>query len=339
MKGYSKMKTNKQQGITIIEVMVALALSLIILAGVMHIFINNKQTYRVQEAFARLQESGRFATHFITRDLRMAGYAGCGSKISEPANIADLNDDTLPDEVGKFNGSGIEGFQSTDLPLALTDTLTLDSADVVPGTDIVRIKRATSTGVRLAGNMTAVNANVQLDPATAAGVFQAYDYLFISDCEAADIFVARSVSNIGGYITISHPEDVNIGNNLSKPYQDDAEIYKFLSTTYYLGYNTAGEVALFRQTLGNAASMNVEELVEGVEDMNLLYGEDSDDDGTPNRYVDAGTVADWGDIVSVRIELTVRSLQDNLAAKLTAYGDHKLRRTFTTSIAIRNRVT
>jgi type IV pilus assembly protein PilW len=343
MKGYSKMKTNKQRGITIIEVMVALALSLIILAGVMHIFINNKQTYRVQEAFARLQESGRFATHFITRDLRMAGYAGCGSKISEPENMADYypppTGDDVADLVGKFDGSGIEGFQSTDLPLALTDTITLDSADVVPGTDIVRIKRAASTGVRLKGNMTTVNANVQLDATTAAGVFQDNDYLFISDCEAADVFVANNVSTSGTTTTIAHADSVNMGNFLSKPYQEDAEVYKFVSTTYYLGYNTAGEVALYRQTLGNAASMNVEELVEGVEDMNLLYGEDSDDDGTPNRYVDAGTVADWGDIVSVRIELTVRSLQDNLASKLTAYGDRKLRRTFTTSIAIRNRVT
>lgn len=336
------MKT-RQNGITMIEVMVAMALSLIILAGVMHIFINNKQTYRVQEAFARLQESGRFATHFITKDLRMAGYAGCGSKIADPKNRTDYypppTGDGVEDVVGDFNGSGIEGYQSGDLPLQLTDAITLSSADVVPGTDIVRIKRATSTGVRLKGNMSAVNANIQLDAATAAGQFQDNDYLFISDCEAADIFVANNISVSGTTTTIAHPESVNKGNFLSKPYQEDAEVYKFISTTYYLGYNNAGEVALFRQTLGNAATMNVEELVEGVEDMHLLYGEDSNGNGTPNRYVDSATVGNWNNIVSVRIELTVRSLEDHLAAKLTAYGDHKLRRTFTTSIAIRNNVT
>jgi len=332
-----------QTGITMVEIMVALALSLVILAGVMHIFISNKQTYRVQEAFARLQESGRFATHFITKDLRMAGYVGCGGKISNPVNMTDLypppNGDNIADVVGTFNGSGIEGFQTANLPLALTDSIMLSSSDVVPGTDIVRIKRAASTGVRLKGNMNTVNANVQLDASTAAGVFQTDDYLFISDCEAADVFVANNVSSSGTTTTIAHSDSVNMGNFLSKPYQDDAEIYKFVSTTYYIGYNEAGEPALFRQTLGNAASMNVEELVEGVEDMQLLYGEDSDDDGTPNRYVDSGTVADWSNIVSVRIELQVRSPEDNVAAKMTAYGDHKLRRTFTTSIAIRNRVT
>ncbi|MGD8569828.1 MAG: PilW family protein [Gammaproteobacteria bacterium] len=332
------MKT-KQSGITMIEVMVALALSLIILAGVMHIFINNKQTYRVQQAFARLQESGRFATHFITKDLRMAGYAGCGSKINNPVNMTDLDGDGNPDIVGKFTTSGIEGFQSTDLPIPLTDTVNLTSSDVVAGTDIVRIKRATSTGVRLKGNLATKDAQIQLDASTAAGVFQDNDYLFISDCEAADIFVANNVSSSGTTTTIAHPNSVNMDHFLSKRYQDDAEVYKFISTTYYLGYNNAGEVALFRQTLGNAATMNVEELVEGVEDMHLLYGEDSDGDGTPNRYVDSATVGNWNNIVSVRIELTVRSLEDHLSAKMTAYGDHKLRRTFTTSIAIRNNVT
>lgn len=322
-----------------VEVMVALALSLIILAGVMHIFINNKQTYRVQGAFARLQESGRFATYFMTKDLRMAGYVGCGSKISTPENMADLDANGTADEVGSFNGSGIEGFQTANLPLALTDTINLTSADVVPGTDIVRIKRAASTGVRLKGNMSTVNANVQMDASTAAGIFQVNDYLFISDCEAADVFVANNVSTSGTTTTIAHSSSVNLGNFLSKPYQEDAEVYKFISTTYYLGYNAAGEVALYRQTLGNAAAMQVEELVEGVEDMQLLYGEDSDGDGTPNRYIDSATVGNWSNIVSVRIELTVRSLEDHLAAKLTAYGDHKLRRTFTTSVAIRNRVT
>jgi len=333
---------SRQTGITVVEILVAVALSLIILAGVMHIFINNKQTYRVQEAFARLQESGRFGMHFITKELRMAGYVGCGSKINNPTNMADYyptpNGDDVADVVGNFNGSGIEGFQTSDLPLALTGALTLTTSEVVPGTDIVRIKRATSTGIRLKGNMNTVNANIQLDAATAAGVFQEDDYLFISDCEAADVFVANNVSNSGTTTTIAHSDSTNLDNFLSKTYQQDAEVFKFISTTYYLGYNVAGEPALFRQTLGNAASMNVEELVAGVEDMQFLYGEDSDDDGTPNRYVDSATVADWNNIVSIRIELQVRSIEDKVAAKLTAFGDHRLRRTFTTSIAIRNRV-
>jgi type IV pilus assembly protein PilW len=296
-----------------------------------------------------LQENGRFAMHFITKDLRMAGYMGCAGKMMSPKNLADYypppNGDGVADVAANFSGAGIEGFQTSDLPISLTDTINLTSSSVVPGTDIVRITGASTVGARVSGNTSQVDANVKLDMSDANGMFEQNDYLFISDCEKADIFVATGVSSNAGIITIPHATEANIPpdgptteNNLSKNYQSDAEVYKFTNTTYYIGYNDAGEHALFRQTLANAGSINIEELVEGVEDMQFLYGEDSDGDGTPNRYIDSAIVADWNNVVSVRIELQVRSIEDNVAAKLTAFNDHRLRRTFTTSIAIRNRV-
>jgi hypothetical protein len=42
--------------------------------------------------------------------------------------------------------------------------------------------------------------------------------------------------------------------------------------------------------------------------------------------------------VTVRITLTVRTIEDNIAREVSAQGDKRLRRNFTTSIAIRNRV-
>ncbi len=337
-------RINRQTGITLIEILVSLALSLIILAGVMHIFLNNKQTYRVQEAFARIQENGRFAMQFISKDLRMAGYVGCGGKISNPTNMANYYppppepDDHTADEVSMFTGSGIEGFEYGDLPVPLSNAVSLTTANVVAGSDIVRVKRAASTGARLTGNMTTDNANIQLDGATALGLFEENDYMFISDCEKADIFVANNVSASAGTITIAHSNSVNLDNRLSKAYQEDAEVYKFVNTTYYIGNNVAGEPALFRRSLLNAGNLSEEELVEGIEDLQLLYGEDTDDDGAPNIYVDSGSVTNWENIVAVRVELQVRSIEDNLAKTMSAYGDKRLRRTFTTSIAIRNRV-
>jgi len=46
------------------------------MAGVIQIFLSAKQAYRLQENLSRLQENGRFAMDFITKDVRMAGYAG-----------------------------------------------------------------------------------------------------------------------------------------------------------------------------------------------------------------------------------------------------------------------
>ena len=66
-----------QTGMTLIEIMIALLIGAFLLGGVLQIFINSKQTYRMQENLSRLQENGRFAMEFLARDIRMAGYWGC----------------------------------------------------------------------------------------------------------------------------------------------------------------------------------------------------------------------------------------------------------------------
>lgn len=89
----------------------------------------------------------------------------------------------------------------------------------------------------------------------------------------------------------------------------------------------------------------VEPLVEGMEDMQILYGEDTtpnDDDYTANRYLPADAVSDMANVVSVRITLMVRTLDDHLALQdsTTPSGgtDRRLRQTFTKTISLRNRI-
>lgn len=335
----------QQKGMTLIEIMIAMTLSLILLAGVLQIFIGNKQTYNVQDAMARLQEGGRFAMRFITKDLRMAGFTGCASINSSivPVNRADLDGDGTPDPVADFTGNGLQGWESSELPIALSDTqnLTVGTTvgDALAGSDVVSIKRASDTGVRLTGNMNTVNANVQLLTATVNGMFSANDILLISDCETADIFAANNVSNGAGTTTIAHSNSVNIGNNLSTTYGTDAEVMRLVNTAYFVGNNAAGVPSLFRQDMGNNGILVQQELVEGVEDMQISYGEDTDGDRTANLYRDADAVTDWTQVVSVRISLIIRSIEDNVATVTDGtYGDNRLRRTFTTTITIRNRV-
>ena len=67
----------KQKGVTLVELMIALVLGVVLMLGLLEVFASAKQTYRVSEALARVQESGRFATDFLQRDLRMAGHMGC----------------------------------------------------------------------------------------------------------------------------------------------------------------------------------------------------------------------------------------------------------------------
>ncbi len=67
----------QQKGLTLIEILIALLLGAFLIGGVLEIFVNTRETYRMQEALSRLQENGRFAMEFIGRDIRMAGYSFC----------------------------------------------------------------------------------------------------------------------------------------------------------------------------------------------------------------------------------------------------------------------
>ncbi|HET9843589.1 MAG TPA: PilW family protein [Gammaproteobacteria bacterium] len=64
----------KQNGLSLVEILIGLALSMILLAGVLQVFLNSKQAYRLGAAFSELQENGRFISDYIPRIVRNTGY-------------------------------------------------------------------------------------------------------------------------------------------------------------------------------------------------------------------------------------------------------------------------
>jgi type IV pilus assembly protein PilW len=66
--------SGREAGFTLVEIMVALLVSLFLLAGVLQIYLGTKSSYRFQEGMSRLQENGRFAQYYLDRALRLAGY-------------------------------------------------------------------------------------------------------------------------------------------------------------------------------------------------------------------------------------------------------------------------
>ena len=81
------MKTyGRQLGLTLIELMIAMLVGLFLLAGIVMVFINSNRSNHMQENLARLQENGRFAIEFLTKDTRMVGYWDCMKPIAAPNN-------------------------------------------------------------------------------------------------------------------------------------------------------------------------------------------------------------------------------------------------------------
>ncbi len=121
-------------------------------------------------------------------------------------------------------------------------------------------------------------------------------------------------------------------------------VIELQTVTYSIGNGASGLPALFRQEFNGAA----QELVEGVQDMQVLYGIDSDNDQFPNQYVTSNNVGpNFQNVVSIRIMLLLQSIDDFVADDPQTYtfngatttpADRRLRQVFTTTIALRNRI-
>lgn len=303
---------SQQKGMTLVEIMIALILGVFLIAGVIHIFLGSKQTYRMQENFARLQENGRFAIDFISRDIRMADSLGCLK--GGLADISKKNKTSYSDFA-----KGVDGIEG---PSNTTDTITLVGIEGGKGT-LVKSQTA------IAGGIT-VNAGNDLE---------AGDIALIADCNQGDIFTVNSVS--GNVVS----QNVSSGQNVTKIYGSDASIYPFKSSSYSIQAGSRGQPSLFRALNGDSPK----ELVEGIEDMQILYGVDINADHTPEYYVPADKVKlitkGMDKVVSIRVKLLVATVEANLAAVDADYTfngvtttDRKLRREFSSTIAVRNRL-
>ncbi len=347
-----------QKGFSLVEIMVALTVSLILMAGVGQLYVSSKQSYRFSESLSRLQENGRYAIEAMTKELRMIGYQGCADSRNIESNIiADT-----PPIVGTFLDSTIRAFEVTSSGWSpaingdLQSTTSIENL-AADNSDVAVVQRASADSLSLTGNMAAANANIQI--ANNALGFASGDIIVISDCESADIFRATNVSASASTVTIAHADTNNSSASLSKPYGTDARVMNFISNAYYVAdtgrTNTQGNpvFALFRRDIGGT----ITELVEGVENMQLEFGEDLG--GGNMRYVPANNATlDLAQVTAIRISLLVSSIERTMeeddtrtytlinlnvapegtvSAAAVYPNDRRLRRTFSSTIKIRNR--
>ena len=344
------MKINRRRmaGLSLVETMVAITISLILMGGAITLFINNKVTYESTDNMSRLQENARFAIDFMIRDLRMAGYFGCNNAIdkvnSTIAGAGDLVDITSPlegfdDSLAAWSPSG-----SNDV---VADVGGGTFGDPLDNTDGVTIRR-------LSGNNVMVTASAlnSLDTPSAHGLAED-DFGAVEDCGGADIFQVDAAAADSVDLVANTSREYFTNGDTTDP--SNPRLAAFIAVRYYIGTGTNGP-SLFRQSVRNGG-IEVQELIEGVESMHLLYGVDTDADNVPDTYVEAGnalldSVPEWESVIAVRIAMLVRTLQEygpvteTDAADyvlndftFTAGGDRFKRRIFNTTVQLRNRLT
>jgi type IV pilus assembly protein PilW len=335
----------RQRGLTLVELMVALMLSLVMLGGLVGVFVANKRTYQLQTGLSRLQESGRFATHMLSQDLRGAGYLGCGTKNLDSGAIT--NTLNSASDYAYSYGQSVDGFEATS---SSTWSPTLDSSitSATGGSDVLTLRYAVGGGARVTRHNTP-SADLQV---TAGASLEKGDIVLVSDCERGAIFQISNVQNVSptqtnivhntGTIMVDSVEvpPGNATTDLGKKYLN-AEIVAVRVRTYYVRTGADGGPSLWRVDNGGTP----QELIPGVEQMQVLYGVDNDNDLAIDAYVKANSITDWGNVISVKVSLLVRSSNDNVTESPQAYtfngstvtpSDNHLRHAFTTTIAIRN---
>lgn len=323
----------RQSGLSLIELMIAITLSLLLIAGVLQIFLSSKQTYSTNNALSRVQESGRFAMEFLTQDIRNIGYKG--QCLGEPLTHGSINILWRLD-------NPIEGWNNvtTKQPTHLPNTDT-----PVVGTDTIRVKLAAGPDeIVAASTNTAANNTISLAPNT-SGINQ-HAITLISDAISCDLFRNTAAQNATSVAK-------SAGVNWTHDYTDEMEILPLQNATYYIKANNGRPNSLVRQRLGVVSGapgwLPVEELVDGVRDMQISYGV-AGPDRQVIRYDTADVVttdANWSNVVAVRIDLLVESSDTNVVPEnqVIAFNgadvtiaNRRLAQVFSTTIGIRNRL-
>lgn len=335
-----------QSGLSLVELMIAITLSLLLIAGVLQIFLSSKQTYSTNNALSRVQESGRFAMDFLTYDIRNAGYKG--QCMGEPNNMLDTSDNLfdLNDPIQGWNNSAPSH---------------LSGQSVVANTDVLLLKLATGLGDFVAdGGNTTGKPNLDVDPAKSGSNgtgIPAGTITLVSDALGCDIFqnTANNSANVlqqsGGNVTPGNKNPPGGPNKeyWSHAYTGEMEILTLQNAIYYIQNNNGRPPSLARRRLqvsGTTSGFIAEELVEGVQDMQITYGIAGIDKQVTN-YVDASAVTNWDNVASVRIELLVVSADTNVVPEnqVVAFNgsnvtvsNRRLAQVFSTTIGIRNRL-
>lgn len=380
-------------GLSLIELMVALAIGAVLTIGLLQIFSASRASSQMQEGLSRVQENGRFAVQYLARNLRMVGYMGCGADTGRIAQVGFVNhlsmyaDGSVPGGPQFRFQRPLEGYR------AGVDTAPAEFASITPvaQTDVVIMRMFSEESEPV---LSTINSGMDFDITLADGAAPFLPaagkaaVFAMENCRSADVFAGAIAGNVlkikGGTPpnvyrdpTVSAcgqgggcPFDFRLSNASlnAKPIVGgaarlNAQVHRaeYVALFVMNRPNTTTPALYMRRFERDSTSLGApEELVEGVENMQVRYGYDTDGDGTADEYRTAADViagaaddaaidANWRRVVSVRVAMLLRSPQraavpggsrtySLLGTDVTAADDGLMRQVYETTIALRNRL-
>lgn len=315
------MKTNRtvdlnsslasQRGMTLVEWMVSITIGLFLLAGLAVLFQHQSSAQYELEKTSRQIENGRYAMQLLKDDIELAGYNGeYGGNGNLPG--------TLPDpcaigytELEAALALPIQGFDSPSSLPSASFSCAINSSNYKIGSDILVIRHADTTVI--ASSLTAGQTYIQ------SGIFN-QTLTFVIDQASTTTLPTRfnltkkdgAAALVRKYLVhiyyISPCSVPNNGSTCSAAGTDDGGVS--VPTLKRLELSHSGGVAMFSNV----------PLVEGIENMQIDYGIDSDNDGVPNSFTTSpNTTADWANVMALRVHLLARNNE-----RTGGYSDTKI---------------
>jgi type IV pilus assembly protein PilW len=294
----------RQAGFSLVELMIAITLGMLLVAGLVATFVNSSRARDELERASQQIENGRYAMQVLGDDLRLAGYLGEFDLVQAALATPGAKPDPCATDVLTLNTALPLHIQGYDNGAALSCL-----SDVKSNIDIVVVRRA-STCVSGAACPTVVGA----------------PYFQGSFCNNTTELGSPSGTN---HYRLDIAPAAPPGN-LTRTWRDCttlASTRQYLTRIYFVANNdVAGdgiptlkraELTTAHPTSPTGGTWTIVPIAQGIENLQLEYGIDANNDGIPDAVTadpdvygacfGAGCVANWQNVVSVKINLLARN--------------------------------
>lgn len=306
-----RIKARQQAGLSLVELMVAITLSMILMLGAIQIFLSSKNTYISNQQLSEIQENGRFALDILTRDIRNTGYRG--QCVVTPTNHIAANMDAL----WSLNQGPIFGWANGSSP---TFMQSIENS----GGLFIQFAHGGHSDFEGSSTNTVGNNRLNWSGTEMTSPLKENDAAIISDGLGCDIFSSATED-------ITHIEKKEFaGRSWSHEYTDEFELLKLESIAYYIA-DDQGTPSLFRTSFDyelNPIANETYALVPGIEELQVEYGVSRGLDinnSVVTEYVSAASVTNWSNVISTRITLISKAQSG-------------MEKSFSTTIGLRNQL-
>lgn len=357
-----------QRGLSLIELMISITIGLIVSSALGYIYLGARQTYKNQDALARVQENGRYATELLSRELRNVGFVGCAGltgSMTVPTSAAagcqlstsntTCNSLNTPSSYNVNYGEQIQGFNAAGTEWNPALDASLAGMSIIAGNDVLTIRTAENTTYEVIahpGGNPPGSSDIKLN--TTSGL-SSDEIVMVSDCSYSAVF---QITNINAGNNVVHNTGGsslpgNFSKGLGKTFVGGT-LFKISTKSFFIRNGAGNLPSLWIYNHNQAAGgNNPQELVEGVESMQILYGVDTDGDRDIDQYTTADAVANWSQVRSVRVRLLMVSPDNGVTDQAQSYlwdsdgdgdletvtaADRRLRYVFSTTVGLRNRL-